>query len=63
VPGQPFLCPDCGGGPPGDAIRRPADCIERIQAAGHSVPFWLEVLRARLEIPGAPPAEEIIVPE
>ena len=50
VPGQPFLCPGCGGGAPADALHQPEVCIERITAAGQTVPFWLEVLRERVAL-------------
>src|SRR5262249_31354162 len=63
VPGQPLLCPECGGGPPEAAIQNPTACIDRITAAGQAVPFWLEVLRERLALAGATAAEEMIVPE
>src|SRR3954452_16178539 len=63
VPGQPFLCPDCGGGPPEDALHHPAVCIERIAGRGQAVPFWLEVLQERLALLPVPEPEEIIVPE
>jgi hypothetical protein len=62
VPGTPFLCPDCGGEPPADAIRRPAAAVERIRAAGHTVPFWLTVLHER-SLTVTVETEELIVPE
>ena len=62
VPGRPFLCPDCGGGPLEDALHQPAAAIQRIRAAGHPVPYWLEILHARMQAAGQP-AEELIVPE
>ena len=63
VPGQPFRCPNCGGGPPADALHRPEVCIQRLTAAGQTVPFWLEVLKERLALLPAAEADEIIVPE
>jgi hypothetical protein len=62
VPGQPFLCPDCGGGPREDALHHPAASIDRIAAAGKDVPFWLEIVRERLTVSKVD-AEELIVPE
>ena len=64
VPGVPFLCPDCGGGPREDAIHAPGATITRIQSAGHKVPYWLLVLQERLEIvTDVEKLEEEIVPE
>jgi hypothetical protein len=63
VPGQPYLCPPCGGGPVEDAIHQPGACIERIRAAELPVPFWLEVHQERLAAVPAAEAGDLIVPE
>jgi hypothetical protein len=59
----PYLCPDCGGGPLDNALRDPGACIERLKAAGHTVPYWLSVIHERLAAMPVPEAEELIVPE
>jgi hypothetical protein len=65
VPGTPFLCPECGGGPREDTLRQPERAIARIREAGHAVPFWLTALHEGMATPSELPtdAEELIVPE
>jgi hypothetical protein len=58
-----FLCPDCGGGPLDNALNDPAGCIARLQAAGHTIPYWLIVVQERLAAMPVPEVEELIVPE
>lgn len=50
VPRAPFLCPDCGGGPPDDALRNPGGVRQRLEAAGFSPPYWLLVVEERIEL-------------
>lgn len=63
IPGAPFLCPHCGGGPCEDALHQPGSVIRRLAESGHTVPFWLTVIEERLaRIPTHDP-DELIVPE
>ncbi len=63
VPGTPFLCPECGGGPCDDAIHQPDAVVARIQGAGHPVPFWLTLISERLHQTSVETVEAEIVPE
>lgn len=63
IPGQPFLCPDCGGGPVEDALHRAGECIARLTAAGQTIPFWLEVLHTEAAAAPVEGVDELIVPE
>jgi hypothetical protein len=63
VPRVPFLCPECGGGPAENAIHDPAGAIRKIEQAGQSAPYWLEVLRERAAAVKPEEVEELIVPE
>ncbi|MFN3652064.1 MAG: hypothetical protein ACK47B_21010 [Armatimonadota bacterium] len=63
IPGKPYLCPDCGGGPREDALHVPAASITRLEAAGERVPYWLLVAREALASKGPVEAEELIIPE
>ena len=62
VSGVPFLCPECGGGPAEDSLHRPLAVVERISAAGHTVPYWLTVLCERVTVAKVDP-DDLIVPE
>jgi len=62
-PKVPFLCPDCGGGAPENALKQPAACIDRITQAGHEAPYWLVVVKERLGVLPPAEAEQLIVPE
>lgn len=63
VPRQPFLCPDCGGGPVEDAIHTPGRAIERIRASGQPVPYWLTLIQERIQVSSPEVVENEIVPE
>lgn len=64
VPGTPFLCPECGGGPCEDALHVPGAAVERLQAAGHAAPYWLLVLHERSLAAASPEQVEAeLVPE
>ena len=63
VPKQPFLCPDCGGGPVEDAIHAPGPAIERIRTAGQPIPYWLTLLQQRIQVTSPEAVENEIVPE
>jgi hypothetical protein len=62
IPQQPYLCPECGGGPAEDALHAPQAAIARIEASGQTAPFWLKVLEARTAQKHEDP-DEIVVPE
>jgi hypothetical protein len=62
IPQQPYLCPECGGGPAEDALQSPTAAIQRIEADGHTVPFWLRILEERVARKNEDP-DEIVVPE
>ena len=48
IPAIPFLCPNCGGGERENTLKDPARTIARLQAAGLTVPYWLEILQLRI---------------
>ena len=62
VPQQPYLCPECGGGPAQDALHAPGAAIRRLEDAGLTVPYWLRVLDERTVRKNEDP-DEIVVPE
>ncbi|MCC2669183.1 MAG: hypothetical protein K0Q72_1654 [Armatimonadetes bacterium] len=62
LPALAFLCPECGGGEVENALHAPAAVIERLQAAGHTVPYWLLVAAAQGGPAGNEIAEELIIP-
>lgn len=62
VPQQPYLCPDCGGGPVEDPLHAPEASIQLREAAGVLIPYWLCVLRDRT-VKKAEDPDETIVPE
>lgn len=63
VPAIAYLCPDCGGGHPENALHAPAVVIERLTGAGYTAPFWLTVARDQIRLSSDENAEELIVPE
>lgn len=63
VPALAFLCPDCGGGQPENALLQPAAVIERLTVAGHTAPFWLTIAREQLVLAQDQDVEELIMPE
>ncbi len=62
VPGQPFRCPDCGGGSVEDALHMPSEAIARIQGTGAPVPFWLTLLQERMQTAAAS-VDDAVIPE
>jgi hypothetical protein len=63
LPGTAFVCPDCGGGEAEYALLRPQLVIERLTAAGVTVPFWLSVAVEQISTHPTESVEELIVPE
>jgi hypothetical protein len=63
LPGTAFLCPDCGGGTPENALHQPQLVIDRLTASSITIPYWLTIAVEQMQSHPQETLEELIVPE